>query len=151
MICPSLPGYGFSDKPNAPGWGVEKIALAWDTLRRASARPSVVDRIKCAAADRLQHLSEGDRTDAALLGRDAYRNIVYWNELDRGGRFAAFEQPELFVKELRACWAVSCADGFPEDSLPTSSFAPPSSAKRGERHQVRWERRHGPKAMPRGA
>ena len=29
-------------------------------------------------------------------------NIVYWNELDKGGHFAAFEQPELFVSELRA-------------------------------------------------
>lgn len=30
-----------------------------------------------------------------------YTDIVYWNELDRGGHFAAFEQPELFVDELR--------------------------------------------------
>ena len=33
-----------------------------------------------------------------------YQNIVYWNELDRGGHFAAFEQPALFVEELRACF-----------------------------------------------
>ena len=33
-----------------------------------------------------------------------YPNIVYWNELDQGGHFAAFEQPELFVQELRACF-----------------------------------------------
>jgi hypothetical protein len=26
------------------------------------------------------------------------------NRLDRGGHFAAFEQPDLFVKELRACF-----------------------------------------------
>jgi len=32
VICPSLPGYGFSDKPTETGWGVEKIATAWDTL-----------------------------------------------------------------------------------------------------------------------
>jgi pimeloyl-ACP methyl ester carboxylesterase len=31
-----------------------------------------------------------------------FSNIVYWNELDRGGHFAAFEQPELFVNELRS-------------------------------------------------
>jgi pimeloyl-ACP methyl ester carboxylesterase len=31
-----------------------------------------------------------------------FTNIVYWHELDRGGHFAAFEQPELFVGELRA-------------------------------------------------
>jgi epoxide hydrolase len=29
-------------------------------------------------------------------------SIVYWNEVDRGGHFAAFEQPELFVQEVRA-------------------------------------------------
>ena len=33
-----------------------------------------------------------------------YRNIGYWNELDKGGHFAAFEQPELFVNELRKCF-----------------------------------------------
>tara|TARA_B100001540_G_scaffold304240_1_gene313737 strand:- start:598 stop:1749 length:1152 start_codon:yes stop_codon:yes gene_type:complete len=31
-----------------------------------------------------------------------FTNLVYWNELDRGGHFAALEQPELFVQELRA-------------------------------------------------
>ena len=30
-----------------------------------------------------------------------YANIVYWQEMDRGGHFAAFEQPELFVGEMR--------------------------------------------------
>jgi pimeloyl-ACP methyl ester carboxylesterase len=33
-----------------------------------------------------------------------YRRIIHWNELDRGGHFAAFEQPRLFVEELRACF-----------------------------------------------
>jgi pimeloyl-ACP methyl ester carboxylesterase len=32
LICPSLPGFGFSDKPNRTGWGVERIALAWAQL-----------------------------------------------------------------------------------------------------------------------
>ena len=32
VVCPSLPGYGFSDKPAAPGWGVERIAAAWTVL-----------------------------------------------------------------------------------------------------------------------
>lgn len=31
-----------------------------------------------------------------------YTDIRYWNEPPRGGHFAAFEQPELFVDELRA-------------------------------------------------
>jgi pimeloyl-ACP methyl ester carboxylesterase len=32
LVCPSLPGYGFSDKPAAPGWGIERIADAWIAL-----------------------------------------------------------------------------------------------------------------------
>jgi len=32
LVCPTLPGYGFSDKPTARGWGVEQIARAWDQL-----------------------------------------------------------------------------------------------------------------------
>jgi len=32
VVCPSLPGYGFSDKPAEPGWGVERIADAWIRL-----------------------------------------------------------------------------------------------------------------------
>jgi pimeloyl-ACP methyl ester carboxylesterase len=32
VVCPSLPGYGFSSKPSRPGWGIERIADAWATL-----------------------------------------------------------------------------------------------------------------------
>lgn len=36
--------------------------------------------------------------------RKRFPALVYWNELDRGGHFAALEQPELFVTELRKCF-----------------------------------------------
>jgi pimeloyl-ACP methyl ester carboxylesterase len=32
VVCPSLPGYGFSDRPAEPGWGVERTARAWIEL-----------------------------------------------------------------------------------------------------------------------
>ena len=32
----------------------------------------------------------------------AYPNLIYFNEVDRGGHFAAWEQPELYASELRA-------------------------------------------------
>ena len=32
VVIPSLPGYGFSAKPTAPGWDVPRIARAWATL-----------------------------------------------------------------------------------------------------------------------
>jgi pimeloyl-ACP methyl ester carboxylesterase len=34
-----------------------------------------------------------------------YSKLFYWNEVPKGGHFAAFEQPDLFVAELRKCFA----------------------------------------------
>jgi pimeloyl-ACP methyl ester carboxylesterase len=33
-----------------------------------------------------------------------YHNLMYWNEVDKGGHFAAWEQPELFSAEVRAAF-----------------------------------------------
>jgi pimeloyl-ACP methyl ester carboxylesterase len=35
----------------------------------------------------------------------AYPNLTYFNEVDRGGHFAAWEEPQLFSEELRAAFA----------------------------------------------
>ncbi len=35
---------------------------------------------------------------------NTYKNIHYWNEAEKGGHFAAFEQPEIFVAEVRDCF-----------------------------------------------
>ena len=32
LVIPTLPGFGFSGKPTEPGWNIEKIATAWNTL-----------------------------------------------------------------------------------------------------------------------
>lgn len=32
VVCPSLPGYGFSDKPSSSGWNVERVGAAWVVL-----------------------------------------------------------------------------------------------------------------------
>jgi pimeloyl-ACP methyl ester carboxylesterase len=34
VVIPSMPGYGFSEKPTAPGWGPEHMAKAWDVLMK---------------------------------------------------------------------------------------------------------------------
>jgi pimeloyl-ACP methyl ester carboxylesterase len=34
IVIPSLPGYGFSGKPTAPGWDISRIARAWVTLMK---------------------------------------------------------------------------------------------------------------------
>ncbi|MEZ5551286.1 MAG: epoxide hydrolase [Pseudomonadales bacterium] len=248
VVCPSLPGYGFSGKPTTTGWGVEKIAAVWDQLMlrlgyesylaqggdwgsavttaiglqnlgncrgihvnmpsarptpEALANPTERDRLALAGGQYYQEWGAGyskqQATRPQTLGyglvdspigqatwiiekflewtdcqghpenvltreelldnvmfywltasgassarlywesfnkafsgdaartvtlqtgcsifpkeivatprswaEQRYTNIVYWNELDRGGHFAAFEQPELFVKELRTCFA----------------------------------------------
>jgi epoxide hydrolase len=34
VVLPSLPGFGFSDKPTESGWGLPRIARAWSVLMR---------------------------------------------------------------------------------------------------------------------
>lgn len=33
-----------------------------------------------------------------------YPNLVYFNKVDKGGHFAAWEEPELFATEMRAAF-----------------------------------------------
>ena len=35
----------------------------------------------------------------------AYPNLIHYNKLDKGGHFAAWEQPQLYASELRAGFA----------------------------------------------
>ena len=51
--------------------------------------------------------------------RRAYRNLIYFHEVDKGGHFAAWEQPELFAAELGAA--------FRSLRGARQSMAPPSS------------------------
>ena len=37
-------------------------------------------------------------------GEKAFGNLIYWNEVDKGGHFAAWEQPPLFSEEVRAAF-----------------------------------------------
>jgi pimeloyl-ACP methyl ester carboxylesterase len=34
VVIPSMPGYGFSEKPKSTGWGPDRIAKAWDVLMK---------------------------------------------------------------------------------------------------------------------
>jgi len=37
-------------------------------------------------------------------GERNYHNLIYWHEVDKGGHFAAWEQPQLFAEEIRAAF-----------------------------------------------
>jgi len=44
-------------------------------------------------------------TPPKVWGEKTYSKLFYWNEVPKGGHFAALEQPELFVAELRKSFA----------------------------------------------
>ena len=38
------------------------------------------------------------------LGKPSQVSVTYFNEVDKGGHFAAWEEPELFSQEVRAAF-----------------------------------------------
>ncbi|WP_375286199.1 epoxide hydrolase family protein [Sphingomonas sp.] len=78
-----------------PGTGASSARLYWESFRDFSAEP-VSRPVACSIFPK-----ELFRTSRRWAERK-YPQIVHWNELDRGGHFAAFEQPALFVEEVRA-------------------------------------------------
>lgn len=129
---PQTVGYGLVDSPaGLAGWILEKIwawtdnaGSTWDALTR----DQVLDNIMLywlpgtgASSARLYWESFGSFAPheitmpvaASAFPREilpaprkwaerTYRNLVHWGELDRGGHFAAWEQPAAFVSEVRA-------------------------------------------------
>jgi pimeloyl-ACP methyl ester carboxylesterase len=43
-------------------------------------------------------------TSPESWARRAYPNLIYFHEVDKGGHFAAWEQPQLFTEEMRAAF-----------------------------------------------
>jgi pimeloyl-ACP methyl ester carboxylesterase len=67
-----------------------------ETFRGSSSTFPLAERFSRRALSTSKNLA--DRT---------HTKLVYWNEVPRGGHFAAFEQPEIFVAELRKSFAQS--------------------------------------------
>jgi hypothetical protein len=55
-------------------------------------------------AGRLHHLSGRGHLRPAQRVEIVYPTLTYFNEVDRGGHFAAWEEPELFTSEVRAAF-----------------------------------------------
>lgn len=133
---PQTLGYGLVDSPVAlAAWIYEKLH-AWSdhggSVQECFGRDAILDNITLywltatgASSARLYwerdpdaHVGQLDlpsgfsafpgeimRAPRSWVERSA-SNIVYWNDLDKGGHFAAWEQPALFVDELRRCFAL---------------------------------------------
>lgn len=131
---PQTLGYGLVDSPaGLAGWIIEKF-WSW-TDREADledfySRDELLDNVSvywftrtAASSARLYWESFGDFGKATVdipaacsifpneiirssrrWAAQRYSDIRYWNELPTGGHFAAFEQPELFVAEMRAAF-----------------------------------------------
>ncbi len=135
---PQTVGYGLVDSPSGQaGWIIEKF-FAWTDCdghpENVLTRDELLDNVMLywlpatgASSARLYWESFGNAfgagakttvdipTGCSIFPKEIvptprswaetrYTNIAYWNELDKGGHFAAFEQPDAFVRELRACF-----------------------------------------------
>jgi hypothetical protein len=67
----------------------------------------IIDSLPFRPARSLQataRVADGSAQPPRLWGERVYSRLFYWNEAAHGGHFAAFEQPALFVNELRAAF-----------------------------------------------
>ena len=131
---PQTVGYGLADSPSGQAaWILEKF-WAWTDCNghpeNALTRDEMLDNImlywlpNAAASSARLYWESFTRTrrDAITIpvgcsifpkeifrasrrwAERRYKNLVYWNELEKGGHFAAFEQPAVFVDEVRKCF-----------------------------------------------
>jgi len=87
-----------------PAAGASSARLYWETFRamEESLRAMVIDPVNVPVGCSI-FPKEIFRTSKRWAEK-RYAKLVYFNELDKGGHFAAFEQPEAFVHEVRTCF-----------------------------------------------
>jgi pimeloyl-ACP methyl ester carboxylesterase len=78
-----------------PATGASSARLYWESFRQFNRNP-VGAPTGCSVFPK-----EIIRT-SRRWAEQRFSDLRYWNELDRGGHFAAFEQPDAFVNEVRA-------------------------------------------------
>src|SRR5262249_44785635 len=96
---------------------VDNITLYWLTATGASAARAYWDRARATAqnAGKTQPGVSIPVSFTSFPGEifaaprswvvDAYPTLTYYNRVERGGHFAAWEEPQLFASELRAAFA----------------------------------------------
>lgn len=131
---PQTLGYGLTDSPVGQlAWIVEKF-WAWTDNdghpESAISRDEILDDVMlywvnaCAASsarlywESFSSFGPGSRIDiptgVAAFPKEIIRsprswceqgfNLVHWTDMERGGHFAAFEQPEALARDIRACF-----------------------------------------------
>ena len=149
VVCPSLPGYGFSDRPAETGWGVDHIADQWAALMAALGYDrfgaqggdwgsAVTTRIGAQHPDRcigihLNMVSAGPGSEPDELTeaeRAALASLEHYRQWDSGYSTQQATRPQTVGYGLvdspaaQAAWIVekfwswSDHQGHPEDSFP---------------------------------
>lgn len=77
-----------------PGTAASSARLYWESLRNFAAGSTDIP-VACSIFPK--EITRPSRQWAEYK----YSNIIYWGEPERGGHFAAFEQPEIFTSEIR--------------------------------------------------
>jgi pimeloyl-ACP methyl ester carboxylesterase len=108
--------YSSSDPEKSPNEVLDDVTLYWLTNTATSAARLYWENksnILSATSEKTAEISlpvaitvfPGEVYRAPeTWARRAYRNLIYFHEVDKGGHFAAWEQPELFSAELRAAF-----------------------------------------------
>jgi pimeloyl-ACP methyl ester carboxylesterase len=81
-----------------PGAGASAARLYWESF---SAFASTRLELPVGVSIYPREITRPTRTWAERFMSD----IIHWRELDRGGHFAAWEEPDLYVAEIRSCFA----------------------------------------------
>jgi pimeloyl-ACP methyl ester carboxylesterase len=85
-----------------PGTGASSARLYWESFRQVAEwfTRSNVDTVTVPTGCSIfpKEVPRASRRWA----EKRYTNIRHWHELDKGGHFAAFEQPRVFVEEVRS-------------------------------------------------
>lgn len=147
VICPSLPGYGFSGKPRQAGFGVERIAAAWATLMArlgygayfaqggdwgsaVTTRLALHDREHCRAIHLNMVVPSFDASDVAdELERRALAALQRYRQHESGYAKQQGTRPQTLAYGLadsplgqamwiiEKFWAWTDCDGHPENAL----------------------------------
>jgi len=149
VVCPSLPGYGFSDKPARSGWKVERVADAWAQLMSrlgyaryvaqggdwgamVTTRIGIQDEARCAGIHLNMPIAP---PDPATLGdltereKSALAGMQHYQEWDSGYSKQQSTRPQTVgyglvdspagqaAWILEKFWAWTDCDGHPENVL----------------------------------
>jgi pimeloyl-ACP methyl ester carboxylesterase len=148
VVCPTLPGYGFSDKPARVGWNVQRIAKAWSELmprlgyKRYAAQGGdwgaavttcigIQDPANCIGIHLNMPIVTPDATAADLTEKEksALAGMQYYNDWDSGYSKQQSTRPQTLgygladspvgqaMWILEKFWAWTDCDGHPEKVL----------------------------------